>query len=36
MKITREKYEKLRDKELSDGAKYDINMRVAMIVREVQ
>lgn len=36
MKITREKYEKLRDKELIDGAKYDINMRVEMIVREVQ
>ncbi len=35
MKITREKYNKLTDMELLNGAKYDINMRVEMIVREV-
>lgn len=36
MRITQEKYKKLKDMELIDGAKYDINARVEMIFREVQ
>lgn len=36
MKITREKYEKLRDMDLIDRAKYSLNDRVEMIVQEVQ
>lgn len=36
MKTTIDKYKKLKDMELIDGAKYDINARVEMIFREVQ
>lgn len=36
MKITREKYEKLRDMDLIDRSKYSLNDRVEMIVQEVQ
>lgn len=35
MKITREKYEKLRDMDLIDRSKYSLNDRVEMIVQEV-
>lgn len=35
MKITREKYEKLRDMDLIDRGKYNLNDRVEMIVQEV-
>lgn len=36
MKTTIDQYNKLTDMELLNSAKYDINMRVEMIVREVQ
>lgn len=36
MKTTIDKYNKLKDMDLIDGAKYDINARVEMILREVQ
>ena len=36
MKTTIDKYNKLKDMDLIDGAKYDINARVEMIFREVQ
>ena len=35
MKITKEKYEKLRDMDLIDRSKYSLNDRVEMIVQEV-
>lgn len=35
MKITKEKYQKLRDMDLIDRAKYSLNDRVEMIVQEV-
>lgn len=35
MKTTIDRYNKLTDMELLDGAKYDLNMRVEMIFREV-
>jgi len=36
MNTTIDKYNKLRDMDLIEGAKYDINARVEMIFREVQ
>ena len=33
---TIDKYKKLKDMDLVNGAKYDINARVEMIIREVQ
>ena len=36
MKTTIDKYNKLRDMDLIEGAKWDINQRVEMIFREVQ
>ena len=36
MKTTIDKYKKLKDMDLIDSAKYDINARVEMIFREVQ
>ena len=36
MKITQEKYQKMKEMDLIEGAKYDINARVEMIIREVQ
>ena len=36
MKTTIDKYKKLKDMDLIEGAKYDINARVEMIIREVQ
>lgn len=36
MKTTVDKYKKLKDMDLVNGAKYDINARVEMIIREVQ
>lgn len=35
MKITKEKYQKLRDMDLIDRSKYSLNDRVEMIVQEV-
>ena len=35
MNITREKYNKLRDMELINRAKYSLNDRVEMIIQEV-
>ena len=35
MKITREKYDKLRDMDLINSARYDINARVSIIIQEV-
>lgn len=35
MKITQEKYNKLRDMELINRAKYSLNDRVEMIVQDV-
>ena len=36
MKITKEKYNKLRDMDLINRAKYNLNDRVEMIIQEVQ
>ena len=36
MNITREKYNKLRDMDLINRAKYSLNDRVEMIIQEVQ
>jgi len=36
MKTTIDKYKKLKDMDLIEGAKYDINQRVEMIIREVK
>lgn len=36
MNITQEKYNKLRDMELMNASKYDINARVSIIIQEVQ
>ena len=36
MNITREKYNKLKDMELINASKYDINARVSIIIQEVQ
>ena len=35
MKITADKYNKLRDMELMNASKYDINARVSIIIQEV-
>lgn len=35
MNITQEKYNKLRDMELMNASKYDINARVSIIIQEV-
>ena len=35
MKITQEKYNKLKDMELINRAKYNLNDRVEMIIQEV-
>ena len=35
MKITKEKYDKLRDMDLINSARYDINSRVSIIIQEV-
>lgn len=35
MKTTIDKYRKLSDMDLVNGAKYDVNARVEMILREV-
>ena len=36
MNITREKYNKLKDMDLINRAKYSLNDRVEMIIQEVQ
>lgn len=36
MRTTIDKYKKLSDMDLVNGAKWDINQRVEMIIREVQ
>ena len=35
MKITADKYNKLKDMELMNASKYDINARVSIIIQEV-
>lgn len=36
MKITQEKYQKLKEMDLVNAARYDINARVCLIIQEVQ
>ena len=35
MKITQEKYDRLRDMDLINASRYDINARVSIIIQEV-
>ena len=35
MQITKEKYDKLRDMDLINASRYDINARVSIIIQEV-